>query len=385
MDFKLDDLFIFLDYLLTLKELPSLDYREKEIIKQNWDDKIYEFMNIPGCTVGFVKSKLAPDLWKKLSKALCRYEIGKINKKNMRDKLIKAYKIYQELGLKGEIIYEEFKIIEFLDSSDSQRKFNVYLVEYLDYFKCKSKLVLKEFLLKEENKRTENENQRIERENERIQKEFRRELDFLIHFNYLSCPHIPKLSLYQDRGNKMYLTYKWIESEKLSKYIPDNQPNNSWSEAEVIALLKELLNILVWLKKGQTIHRDIKPSNLIRTPDSRIVLINFEKATRYNIQEEEERVDQKTHAHGTYIAPEQAFGFTTFSSDIYSVGIICIQALTGIPPKKLKITNTGEIIWTEKVKLASEIEGILNKMVCRSVKDRYDSPEELLQDLKKIE
>lgn len=85
-----------------------------------------------------------------------------------------------------------------------------------------------------------------------------------------------------------------------------------------------------------------------------------------------------------YISPEQSQGLTGFCSDIYAVGIIGIQALTGINPNLYLKNERKEIVWQDKVLISQEFAEILTKMVRTNKSDRYHTVTEVLEDLKRI-
>jgi len=78
---------------------------------------------------------------------------------------------------------------------------------------------------------------------------------------------------------------------------------------------------------------------------------------------------------------EQERGRPRLNSDIYALGMIGIQALTGLNPRQLlEDVDTGEIIWQHQTWL-TRLARVSNKMVCYHFKDRYQSATEVLQAL----
>ncbi len=72
-------------------------------------------------------------------------------------------------------------------------------------------------------------------------------------------------------------------------------------------------------------------------------------------------------------------------SDIYALGMIGIQAITGILPQELQPEiETGNVMWRETAQVSEELATILDKMVCYHFSDRYQSAAAVLQDLKRI-
>jgi serine/threonine protein kinase len=83
-----------------------------------------------------------------------------------------------------------------------------------------------------------------------------------------------------------------------------------------------------------------------------------------------------------YTPPEQFAGHPRLSSDIYALGILAIQAITGIPPQQLKSDpHTGNIVWRESAKVNDKLAEILDKMVRYHFSDRYQTAADVIQDL----
>ncbi|MFM7370604.1 MAG: serine/threonine protein kinase, partial [Sphaerospermopsis kisseleviana] len=86
-----------------------------------------------------------------------------------------------------------------------------------------------------------------------------------------------------------------------------------------------------------------------------------------------------------YSPPEQFAGHPRLCSDIYALGMIGIQAITGIPPQELPANpETGNIMWRNRINVSDELARILDKMVCYHFGDRYQSATSVIQDLKSL-
>jgi serine/threonine protein kinase len=160
-------------------------------------------------------------------------------------------------------------------------------------------------------------------------------------------------------------------------------------EAEAIANLRDILNVLEFVHAEGVIHRDIKPDNLIRRKqDGKLVLIDFGavKAMQDGTQLETAPDGQSrfTVTIGTpgYMSSEQCAGRPNFTSDLYSAGMVTIKSLTGFDPIDLpNDPATGEIIWRNHAKITTGLAMVLTRMVKYHYKQRYQNVKEVQQAL----
>ncbi|HAX77392.1 MAG TPA: serine/threonine protein kinase [Cyanobacteria bacterium UBA11372] len=194
---------------------------------------------------------------------------------------------------------------------------------------------------------------------------------------------IPQLLAHFEQDQQFYLVQELIEGEDLSKELIAGK---QFSEIAAIAMLQDILQVLEFVHARQVIHRDLKPANLIRrTRDGKIVLIDFGAVKQIRtLAANTQGQIYSTVAIGTpgYMPSEQAMGNSQFNSDIYALGIIGIQALTGVLPTKLPTDpKTHEIRWRDLVHVNPKLADILDKMVRYDFRDRYQSVSEVLQAL----
>ncbi|WP_445634406.1 non-specific serine/threonine protein kinase [Nostoc sp. DSM 114161] len=198
-------------------------------------------------------------------------------------------------------------------------------------------------------------------------------------------PQIPELLAYFEDNQEFYLIQEYIEGHTLSEELAPVQ--NLKSESFVIGMFKEILEVLGFVHQHRVIHRDIKPTNIIRrAKDNQLVLIDF-GAVKLMQPPSSEQTELATVAIGTrgYAPPEQFAGHPRLCSDIYALGMIGIQAITGIPPQELHPDpETGNVMWRQTAQVSEELAAILDKMVCYHFSDRYQSAAAVLQDLKRI-
>ncbi|MGC1392781.1 MAG: protein kinase, partial [Coleofasciculaceae cyanobacterium] len=197
-------------------------------------------------------------------------------------------------------------------------------------------------------------------------------------------PQIPQLLAHFVERKEFYLVQEFVDGHPITDELPVDK---RLPEAHVVQLLKDVLEILSFLHEHKVIHRDIKPGNIMRrSHDDKIVLIDFGAVKQIQPQEQMDK-EGNTVAIGTrgYAPPEQYAGHPNFSSDIYALGMIGIQALTGIPPHQLKPSEeTGDISWRHLANVSEEIGQIVDKMVRYHFPTRYQTASAVLEDLRKI-
>ncbi|PZU97286.1 MAG: hypothetical protein DCE90_06945 [Pseudanabaena sp.] len=196
---------------------------------------------------------------------------------------------------------------------------------------------------------------------------------------------IPQLYAYFQESKEFYLVQEFIEGHPLSTEM---SPGSQMAEARVAQIIREVLEILQFVHKYNVIHRDIKPSNLIRRHhDGKLVLIDF--GTVKQVQMEVASAHHKakvTLPIGTpgYMSYEQERGQSVASSDIYSLGMLALQALTGKHPSQFPRDRDNEINWQSYPKISREFAAVLRQMTRCNPRDRYQTVDEVLRDLSKL-
>ena len=200
-------------------------------------------------------------------------------------------------------------------------------------------------------------------------------------------PQIPQLLAYFQEKQAFYLVLEWIKGQNLSEELI---PGKRFSESEVIALLQDILEPLTFVHRQQVIHRELKPSNLIRRHrDHKLVLIDFgavkELAASKVVNPQGETTVLATIGTPGYMPSEQSTGQARLSSDVYAVGIMGIQALTGKMAQELpEDPETAEIIWREQIAVSPNLAFVLDKMVRYDFRERYHSAVEALEAVKQL-
>jgi serine/threonine-protein kinase len=196
-------------------------------------------------------------------------------------------------------------------------------------------------------------------------------------------PQIPRLLAHFEENQEFYLVQDYIDGQDLSHELI---LGTRFKEAYVIKLLEDILEVLEFVHQQGVIHRDIKPSNLIRRQsDGKVVLIDFGAVKQLSVQAEVQKHTTRTIAIGTpgYTPSEQSAGKPRLSSDIYAVGMLAIQALTGLFPKDIpEDPRTGEVRWHDLAKVTPGLAAVIDKMVLFDCRQRYEIAAEALQALR---
>ncbi|WP_432810673.1 ABC transporter substrate-binding protein [Pantanalinema sp. GBBB05] len=194
---------------------------------------------------------------------------------------------------------------------------------------------------------------------------------------------IPRLLAYFEEEEQFYLVQEFIEGHPLSEELKDGQ---RFSEAQVVTLLEDVLGILAFVHAQNVIHRDIKPDNLIRRQqDGKLVLIDFGAVKNIGntvaISTGDTALSMPIYTSG-YGASEQCMGQPRFNSDIYSLGMMAIQALTGLRPAQLpQDYSTSEVLWHDRAEVSEALTRVIDKMVRYHFAQRFQSVHEVLDAL----
>ena len=150
-------------------------------------------------------------------------------------------------------------------------------------------------------------------------------------------------------------------------------------------MLQEILEILSIVHQENNIYRDIKPANIMRRDnDGKLVLIDF-GAVKEIVTLNQTQQTNITIGIGTasYMAPEQAMGKPGKYSDVYALGMLGIQALSGLTSQKLP-KNSYELqqMWRDlQIEVRPYLKYVLNKMVSFQYQERYQDASEALKAL----
>ncbi|MEM6453066.1 MAG: serine/threonine-protein kinase [Cyanobacteria bacterium P01_D01_bin.105] len=196
-----------------------------------------------------------------------------------------------------------------------------------------------------------------------------------------SHKQVPRLLAYFEEAGDFYLVQEYIEGSLLTAELASGE---CWKLTAIVELMREALQILHFLHSHDVIHRDIKPDNIIRRSDGSLVLVDFGTVKQVRNRVAVMGPATATISIGTpgYMPTEQSHGKPRLSSDIYALGVIVVQAMTGLTPNQLEEDEeTGEFIWQPQADFDAELIEIVNKMVRYHFRDRYRSAAAVIQAL----
>lgn len=227
-----------------------------------------------------------------------------------------------------------------------------------------------------------------------LKDEFKNDAEFLQRFNIESqaaagLSHTNIVSVY-DIGNENdihYIVMEYVEGETLKEYL---EKNGALQAEKVVDFSIQIASALQHAHRKGVVHRDIKPQNIIVTKDEVL------KVTDFGIARAVSTFTMKVEdgAMGTvhYCSPEQARGgYTDEKSDIYSLGIVMYEMLTGKLPFEsdnsvsvaLKHMQEEAVPPSEIIPgIPSGLEKIVKKAMEKNQNDRFQTAGEMLIELK---
>jgi serine/threonine protein kinase len=207
-------------------------------------------------------------------------------------------------------------------------------------------------------------------------------------------PQIPDLLAYFTQEDRQYLVQEFIDGYNLAQELARH---GTFNETQIRHLLDDLLPVLQYCHARHVIHRDIKPENIIRRrglPGRSTVISENNPGNLFLVDFGASKVatNENVNKTGTsigspeYVAPEQIRGKALFASDIYSLGVTCVHLLTGKSPFDLHDIHNDVWIWPQylKASVSKDLASVLDKMIETIPVRRYQSIEEVLQELHKL-
>ncbi len=192
---------------------------------------------------------------------------------------------------------------------------------------------------------------------------------------------IPRILAKIEDEENLYLVQEYIDGQMLSVELVPEKP---WSQAQVVGILQDVLGILEFIHHQNFIHQDINPKNLIRRwRDGKFVLLGCSGVKDIAGIWKQPIDDSPVELVGTpgYISFEQEDNNPQFNTDIYALGVIAIQALTGTVEID-KNLDTYQLSWQHLTNANLKLVAIVDRMVRPDYRNRYQLAREVSDDLR---
>ena len=218
---------------------------------------------------------------------------------------------------------------------------------------------------------------------EKFIRRFKREA---LSVSNLSHPNIVEVYDVGEEDGNYYIVMEYIEGKTLKQLL---QKRGALTLTEVIDIMSQLTDGLAHAHEAYIIHRDIKPQNIMIEDNGRIKITDFGIAMALNSTQLTQTNSVMGSVH--YLPPEQANGKgSTVKSDIYSLGILMYELLTGSVPFKgdtaveIALKHMKEKVPSVRKQnptIPQSVENIILKATAKNPKNRYDSVREMHADL----
>jgi len=245
--------------------------------------------------------------------------------------------------------YQIISEIEFLDN----------IIVYLAYDTLKEKL----FTLKEI---------KVSKEESKFQKkELLREAKLVMNLNH---PNLLSIEEIIEKDNKLY-----IISEYLSEYVSLRELSNKrkLNNEEIISIIKQICMALEYTHNNKIIHRNIRPENILINSQLKVKISNFELAKKIDFPTRSTLDLKEILEENDYSAPELKIGIKDYHNidqkvDIYSVGVVFYELLTGKIPKYIDEKNFLYPSYFNN-DVSFEIDKIVEKALKFDINQRYST------------
>ncbi|PAX55854.1 serine/threonine-protein kinase [Brunnivagina elsteri] len=176
-----------------------------------------------------------------------------------------------------------------------------------------------------------------------------------------------------------YLVQEYIDGLNLEEELAQK---GSFSEPEIVEVLREILKVLDFVHHKDIIHRDIKPSNIMRDKNGRLFLLDFGAVKQ--VTKSANTASTGIYSQG-FAPPEQISGGQVFpSSDLYALAVTIITLLTNKDATQLFDGFSNQWQWQNHTNVSPYLAKILNKMLQNAANKRFQSASQILEALKNV-
>jgi len=204
----------------------------------------------------------------------------------------------------------------------------------------------------------------------------------------LEHPAIVRVYDVQQQGNLHYIAMRYVQGTTLRDILHDNGP---LPLDAIINIIRPVAEALHYAHRHGVIHRDVKPGNILVEPDGSVLLTDFGIARAADNAQSGLTATGLVMGTADYLAPEQISGKPAEPrSDIYSLGVVLYEMLTGVTP--FAGENTASILYRQvhdnppslrsmNPRLPAELQPVVDRTLAKNPALRYADPLEMVQAL----
>jgi len=218
----------------------------------------------------------------------------------------------------------------------------------------------------------------------------------LQHPNIVSIYHVGKID------GQPYLAMKFVDGKNLADSMADFRLSENTGKTEegsedqqrtIASFLAKVVRAIAYTHQRGILHRDIKPSNILIDQSGEPLLADFGLAKLLHTDQSALTLSSSALGSPHYMAPEQAVGESTVASDVWGVGAVLYEMLTGEPPFQgktvlatvRKVIDDSVVSPTRKnAVVRQDLETICLRCLQKKPADRYASARELADDLERF-
>jgi serine/threonine protein kinase len=215
---------------------------------------------------------------------------------------------------------------------------------------------------------------------------FRREARAVAQLNH---PHVVTVIDAGEDDGAPFIVFEYVEGETLKDRI---RRLGRLPVAEAVAYAVEIGRALECAHEHMLVHRDVKPQNVLIDPDGRAKVTDFGIARSLEAQ----GLTATGRVLGTtdYVSPEQALGReVTAQSDIYSLGIVLYEMLTGEAPFQADtqvavamkhVRDPLPDVQRRRPEISAALAAVVERSTAKETKNRYATVSEMVHDLEEV-